>query len=481
MSKKFFYFLTIVGLLSCLPAWTFAESQDLSLTQVIQKVTNHFPQLKAQEYALASAKASQREARYAYIPQAGLDFSAVKSDDPVYVFSSLLKQHSFTSANFAIPELNEPDPLMNYQTGVEVSFPVFSGFQNEGQLRTIGYHVKASKALKENYEQEAAFSALLVYVRILSLDQARSLTEKTIAEGEKAVGEAENLKAKGMVLGCDYLTARAVLSQMRKSLEEIKYQADSARGSLNILMGSNVQEPLSLVLGIPSVTLAVVDPEEIKGDSFALKKDLQAVQYQADAAQSEFRRERNSWLPKIAAFAREETNTHDWQGNANNFTFGMKLNMDLWEPQLLSRIDRMRSEAKRVKSLAQQTRDMVQDAWQRALVEYQAQERIVKLTEESAMDATAAVKAISELYQAGRRTIADVLKAQAYQLEQETSLFNSKYNAFINYAKLFYLSSQLDAQHLQSLESILYAKAESLTPKTLDVQDTTPTDSIDTK
>ncbi len=459
MFKKSIIGLAFFCVAVFLPTGAFAQNQILSLNQVVEKVTNHYPQLKAEEYALAASKASQREARYSYVPKVGLDFSATKSDDPVYVFSSLLKQHSFRSEHFAIDTLNEPTPLTNYQTGIEVSFPVFSGFQNEGRLQTIGHNVKASKALKENYEQEAAFAALLVYTRILSLDKAHSFTEKIIEEGEKAVAEAENLKAKGMVLGCDYLTARAVLSQIKKSLETIKYQAEAARGSLNILMGTSVNDSVFLQEGIPFLKSIPANLEGLAPDAFSLKKDLLGIQSQADAALSEFRREKNSWLPKAFAFAREETNTHKWDGNANSFTFGMKFNMDLWEPQLLPRIDRLRSEANKAQSLAQQMKDMTQDVWQQTLNEYKAQGTIVKLIEESAMDATAAVKSINDLYQAGRRTIADLLKAQAYKLEQKITLLNAKYNVYVIYAKLFLLSGQLDKAHQESLEKILYADA----------------------
>ncbi|HOW36533.1 MAG TPA: TolC family protein [Candidatus Omnitrophota bacterium] len=432
-----------------------AQSAELTLSQSVQKVVEHFPQLKSEEYALLAAKASQSEARSGYLPRLGLDASAVKSDDPVTVFSSLLKQNQFTSANFETSTLNQPSALTNYQTALELSLPVFTGFQNEGRVRSAGLAVKASQSSKENYEQQAILTAISTYIQILSLDKTLSLVNRTITLGEEAIKEADNLKEKGMVLGCDYLTARAILSQMKQMREKILAQQEAVRGSLNILMGTDINSTFSLQRLTPPEDFPAFDRKALLKDSLELRKDREAAQYHLSLAESELERERKDWLPKVDAFARAETNTHNFDENGNNYTVGMRMHMDIFEPPFSSRVERSSAEAKRYRALVDQIDDAISDTLVQALAEYESQKKIIPLNRQSVTDAQQAAGSIGELYKAGKRTIADLLKAQAYKLELENSYWNSRYNTYLGYVKLFFLSGRLDEMAVKDLEKIL--------------------------
>ena len=69
--------------------------------------------------ASESAQAAQNrldQARAGKLPKLNYSESFTRSDNPVFVFSSLLTQHQFGEPNFAIGPLNQPDALNNFQS-----------------------------------------------------------------------------------------------------------------------------------------------------------------------------------------------------------------------------------------------------------------------------------------------------------------------------------------------------------------------------
>jgi len=56
------------------------------------------------------------QAKSGFLPKIDYAESWTRSDNPVFVFGSLLTQHQFTESNFAIGPLNRPDFLNNFQS-----------------------------------------------------------------------------------------------------------------------------------------------------------------------------------------------------------------------------------------------------------------------------------------------------------------------------------------------------------------------------
>lgn len=429
--------------------------EELSLNQAVHKVLAHFPRLKAEEFKVLVAKARQKEAVSGYLPRLGADFNMTQGDDPVYVFSSLLKQQRFTQDNFAIPALNEPSSLTNYQTALELSLPIFSGFQTEGRVRATGFDMKAAQSIRENFTQEAAFLALSSYVGILSFEKSLSLTQEAVNQGDAAVKEADSLKEKGMVLGCDYLTAKAILSQIKQQKKRLNYRKNAMQGSLNILMGSLENTDLRLASLFPPAALPALDDAALKKDALELRQDKKALEYRFQGADAEFAREKNSRLPTVDAFARGEDNTNKFTSSGDNYLVGLRVHLNLFDPPLGEKLNQRKAEAEHAKSQVAQIKDDISNDLQQALHEYHSQDEILNLMGQSVKDAQQATLSIEELYKAGKRTIADVLKAHIYQLELETTYWNARYKAYLTYARLQLLSGHLNDAAISNLEAML--------------------------
>src|SRR5947207_15149654 len=111
MRKKLLY----LGLLAPL------YGQDpLSLRDAVRVALSHNKSIEAAGAARQAAGARIQQAKSGWLPRISYSESLTRSDNPVFVFSSLLTQHQFTEQNFSMGAVNRPNALNNYQSQVNL-------------------------------------------------------------------------------------------------------------------------------------------------------------------------------------------------------------------------------------------------------------------------------------------------------------------------------------------------------------------------
>ena len=103
--------------LLCL-ALPLAAQETLSLDQAVQLALRQNKSLEASRALEKGADAHTRGARSGYYPSLNYSESATRSNNPVFVFSSLLTEHQFAAQNFQIGPLNRPDALDNFRSNL---------------------------------------------------------------------------------------------------------------------------------------------------------------------------------------------------------------------------------------------------------------------------------------------------------------------------------------------------------------------------
>jgi len=93
------------------PAQDAQHPSPLTLQQAATIALEKNPQRKAALAETKAAAADIREARSFLLPHVAFSETATRGNDPVYVFGSKLRQHRFTTADFAPNLLNTPTPV----------------------------------------------------------------------------------------------------------------------------------------------------------------------------------------------------------------------------------------------------------------------------------------------------------------------------------------------------------------------------------
>ncbi len=78
----------------------------LSLRDAVRVALKHNRSIEAAEASRQGAGARIQQAKSGWLPRLNYSESVTRSDNPVFVFSSLLTQHQFTEQNFGLGALN---------------------------------------------------------------------------------------------------------------------------------------------------------------------------------------------------------------------------------------------------------------------------------------------------------------------------------------------------------------------------------------
>src|SRR5512136_832751 len=111
--KTFSRKLAKILALVTLPVMATQAQDKITLDQAVARALENNPELAIDQPALEAARSESEAARAGYLPRVDFEQSFLSSNNPVYVFGTLLTQRKFTAANFALPSLNSPDPLIN--------------------------------------------------------------------------------------------------------------------------------------------------------------------------------------------------------------------------------------------------------------------------------------------------------------------------------------------------------------------------------
>src|ERR1035437_8741442 len=119
--------------LLAVPLW----AQDpLSLREAVRLSLRENKAIASTVAGVRASEARITQARGGMLPKVNYSESFARSDNPVFVFSSLLPQHQLGVENFAIGPLNRPDFLNNFQSQVTVDQPIYDAGQTRNAVKS---------------------------------------------------------------------------------------------------------------------------------------------------------------------------------------------------------------------------------------------------------------------------------------------------------------------------------------------------------
>src|SRR5439155_26769485 len=112
-------------------------AQDpMSLKDAVQLALEKNKSVEASTAARKAAESRVTEARGGNLPKVNYSESWARSDNPVFVFSSLLTQRQFGEPNFRIGPLNRPDFLNNFQSQITADQTLYDAGQTRRAVRS---------------------------------------------------------------------------------------------------------------------------------------------------------------------------------------------------------------------------------------------------------------------------------------------------------------------------------------------------------
>ncbi|HNX68190.1 MAG TPA: TolC family protein [Candidatus Omnitrophota bacterium] len=463
ISKKMLGLFLVVGLAVTPVSWASeaasaapqAGPERMTFLDCYQKVLTHYPALKKRYEQLEQARAGRNLAVADLFPHVQGVFSTTTTDDPVGVFSDLLRQHAFTEQNFELNSLNSPRHRTNYHFGIEGDMLLFDSFNTISKIRSALRLVKSADLQADFTEMEAAVVTLESYLGILLAKELYRVASEVKNASDKDLQQAKDLNDKGMILGADYYAAKVTAAGIERQLNHAKATLKSSRMLMNILMGEDPEFVWEAAGKLPEFTQDAGALRTWIAEAYQKRQDLAALDQMLDAQRIEKLRQKTSFLPKFYGFGSLDDDSHDFHSGGRNFTVGFKGTMDFFDATYPGRVKEAGAKYKELAAERDALRDEIAKQLVGELARYETVTLDAPVMKSAYADATQATEQTAKLYQEGRKSIADLLEMRRGYFETAAGYQDLLLALELEYAKLLFLSGQLTEDGIHQVNTRL--------------------------
>jgi outer membrane protein len=281
---------------------SFAGAQErLTLSRAVTSAVERSANVRAAA-ARDRAAADADVQHAALLPHLSLSESWMRSNQPAFVFGSLLNARQFASADFAVDRLNHPDAQAAFTSRISVRQLIFDGGARTGAIDAARYGRDAATAALDRARADVALEVTRVYGLVLVAQAAVATTEAAIAGAEEDLARATRRRNAGAATDADVLAIAVQATSLRERGIEARGQLAIARAELNRLAGSPIDHPFLVDEPQPeeetpaNLNALFTEAEQARPEL----KASQAAEAQARASQKQARA---GWLPIVAAEA----------------------------------------------------------------------------------------------------------------------------------------------------------------------------------
>ena len=284
------------------------EGETLSVREAVRIAAKQHPAAEAAEARVRGAGARVEQARTGYLPKLNYQESWQASNNPVFVFSTLLTQRRFTEANFAIHSLNRPDAINNFQSMVGAEQTLFDGGQTRRQVKSAELGAGMAREQRALTEMDLMAGAARAYYDALLAGEALRVAEASMASVEADVKRAESRRDAGMATDADVLSARVHRAAVQEQIIVRRSERDVARAALNEALGRPLDTPVELSSTLAPVAISAGGGEERARVAVASRPEVKQAGLAVEMSQTQMANARGQYMPRVTARAGGEAN-----------------------------------------------------------------------------------------------------------------------------------------------------------------------------
>jgi outer membrane protein TolC len=411
--RKFILCLILV------PAWA---QEPLSLHDAVRLALRENKSLAA---AGADDHASQQkivEARSGMLPKVNYAESWARSDNPVFVFSSLLTQHQFTTDNFQIGPLNRPDFLNDFQSRVTVDQPLYDAGMTRNAVKTARLSQKMTGEELRRAQMDVMAGVVQAYYGAVLAEASLKTAEQSVQSAEADLKQAESVHEAGMSTDADVLSIRVHLAAVNEQRIQRAADLDVARAGLNDALGLPLDTPHALTsalepMNTPAAALTDLEPGAVEQRPEARESRfaLAIAQAQADGA-------RDAFKPTVgfhAAFEADRQRFID-RGGAN-WLAAVSLHWNLFDGFAdKSRVAESADWIAHARANKERTDSAVRLQLRRAHADLESAEQRIEVAKAAVAAAEESLRITRNRYEAGMSNVTDLLRNETALLESRT-------------------------------------------------------------
>ncbi len=432
-ARRAAFLLPSLILLFALPL---AAQMPLTLPQAVAMALDKNPLHKAAVADTRISTAAFREARAPLLPKISFSESALRGNDPVFVFGSRLRQQSFTAADFALNQLNTPTPISNFSSRFFGQWNLFDGLQSWYGATRARYMNQAAEQQLGRTDQELVYQAVEAYYGTLLAQRQVQVAEAGLETAQAIEASSRARVESGMVVESDLLSAQVATASRRQELIAAQDALSLARTQLAVAIGAS-----SGTLFEPQDTLTdrtYSPPPVAQLETLAMEKrpDLKRVNAELRGQEKQIAAAKGAFAPRLNVFGSWETDspTPGWNAG-NNWVAGVELQLDLFDgDSKRANLAMQKAIEEKATAMRDSFRDQIRLQVRKAYYEYDAARQQVIVARTAIAQADESLRINQNRYDGGLTTISDLLRVQESDQHAKADYWQAVYRVQTSYA-----------------------------------------------
>lgn len=433
-----------VVVLSSLRCW----AQDpMSLKDAVHVALDRNKSVEASVAARKAAESRVAAARSGALPKVNYSESWTRSDNPVFVFSSLLTQHQFGEQNFQLGRLNRPEFLNNFQSQVTADQPLYDA----GRTR---HAVRSAELIKDMAGEEGRRTQTEViegvirsyYDALLSAEQFNA-TSQAVHSAKADLERAEAVRSAGMSTAVDVLSIRVQLASVREQQIRRAADLDVARAALNDALGLPLDTPHTLSTALAPLKLPEGTLADYEANALSERAEVRQAKLALNLAANDAATAHSSLLPQVglhAAFEADRQRFYD-RGGANWLvSIGLRWNLFNGFSDKAN-IEESNFTMRQREAEKERTGSAIRLQIRRAYADLHAASQRIEVAKAAVAEAEESLRITQNRYETGLSNITDLLRTETAVLEARTRYLAAIHDQRVAAAKLELAAGTLSA------------------------------------
>jgi outer membrane protein TolC len=423
-----------------------AAAQDgLTLPIAVDIALRANPLIRAASSGRVIAGAQLNEARASRYPLVQLGETFARSNNPVFVFGSLLEQGRFGPQNFDPRFLNNPDSRNNLRTSLMFRLPLLDQRQSATRATQARIAVREADLKRDLTEQQVRFEALRAYWGVLVAQSKSQVADEAVKSAEADAKRISDMVQVGLRVASDQLSSEVQLSEFRQQQLQAEGDSMTAQAALNTALGLPVDEPQNVTGKLIEKTFGVVSQSELIRLALEHRPDLAEADLALKSSQEKTRGARGEYLPRVDVFGGYGVSGQNLTSGSADYTVGASVTFNLFDAGRAARLNQARAAEELAAAQAENLASQIRLEVVRAYQQFVAARGRVAVSARAVDQAREALRIVQDRYREGLTTITEVLRAETTYVRARMSALAATYDQYVGYANVLFVTGQLNS------------------------------------
>jgi outer membrane protein TolC len=409
----------LIPVLLGLPVWA---QDSVSLRDAVHLAMNQNKSIEVSGAARKAAEARIAEARGGNLPKVNYSESWARSDNPVFVFSSLLTQHQFGEQNFQVGPLNRPDFLNNFQSQVTADQTLYDAGQTKHAVRSAELTRDITREDDRRTQMEVIARVIRTYYDALSSAEQLNATSQAMRSAQADLERAQAVRSAGMSTDVDVLSIRVHLASVLEQQIRRAADLDVARAALNDALGMPLDTTHTLTTALTPLKLLEGLVADYERNALSERPEARQVKLATSLAENQAAKARNNLLPEVgvhAAFESDRQRFYDRGGSNWLVSIGLRWNLFNGFSDK-ARIEESKFVLRQSEAEQERTGSAIRLQVRRAYADLRAADQRIEVAKASVAEAEESLRITQNRYETGLSNVTDLLRTETAVLEART-------------------------------------------------------------